>query len=103
MWQHFLIIPKLPYSLSDVIEKFGEGSLSRDIAQQLAVDYCALLKGEYHTMMLCGIQSSLQDEAITAHVNSAAEKILLLFTHYTRNTISRICYYVSVDLGKPFQ
>lgn len=71
-------------TLSDVIEKFGEGSLSRDIAQQLAVDYCALLKGEYHTMMLCGIQSPLQDEAITAHVNSAAEKILLLFTHYTQ-------------------
>ena len=71
-------------TLSDVIEKFGEGSLSRDIAQQLAVDYCALLKGEYHTMMLCGIQSPLQDEAITAHVNSAAEKILLLFIHYTQ-------------------
>ena len=71
-------------TLSDVIEKFGEGSLSRDIAQQLAVDYCALLKGEYHTMMLCGIQSPLQDDTITAHVNSAAEKILLLFNHYTQ-------------------
>ena len=76
-------------TLSDVIEKFGEGSLSRDIAQQLAVDYCALLKGEYHTMMLCGIQSPLQDEEIQSHVAQAAEKILLLFTHYTQQSGSR--------------
>ena len=69
-------------TLSDVIERFGKGDLSHNKAHQLAVDYCALLKGEYHTMMLCGIQSPLQDDAITAHVNSAAEKILLLFNHY---------------------
>ncbi len=71
-------------TLSSVIKKFGQGSLNAKVAQQLAVDFCALLKGEYHTMMLCGIQSPLKDEEITAHVNSAAEKILLLFTHYTQ-------------------
>ena len=73
-------------TLSTVIEKFGQGSLSADVAQQLAVDYCALLKGEYHTMMLCGIQSPLEDDEITAHVDCAAEKILLLFTHYTQQS-----------------
>lgn len=71
-------------TLSNVIEKFGEGNLDRHIAQQLAVDYCALLKGEFHTMMLCGIQSPLSDIEIDAHVRRAAEKILLLFTHYSR-------------------
>lgn len=73
-------------TLSTMIEKFGQGSLSADVAQQLAVDYCALLKGEYHTMMLCGIKSPLTDDEITAHVDSAAEKILLLFTHYTKQS-----------------
>ncbi|WP_394223009.1 TetR/AcrR family transcriptional regulator [Alteromonas gracilis] len=71
-------------TLSDVIEKFGQGSLSKALAHQLAIDYCALLKGEYHTMMLCGIKSPLTDEEISLHVNSAAEKILLLFKHYTQ-------------------
>lgn len=71
-------------TLSTVIEKFGQGSLNADVAQQLAVDFCALLKSEYHTMMLCGIQPPLTDKEITSHVNSAAEKILLLFTHYTQ-------------------
>jgi len=71
-------------TLSNVIEKFGQGSLSSELAHQLAIDYCALLKGEYHTMMLCGIKSPLSDEEIYSHVNTAAEKILLLFQHYTQ-------------------
>tara|TARA_A200000113_G_scaffold91545_1_gene82000 strand:+ start:1903 stop:2544 length:642 start_codon:yes stop_codon:yes gene_type:complete len=71
-------------TLSNVIEKFGEGNVDRNIAQQLAVDYCALLKGEFHTMMLCGIQTPLSDKEIDTHVRRAAEKILILFTHYIR-------------------
>ena len=71
-------------TLSNVNEKFGQGSLSSELAHQLAIDYCALLKGEYHTMMLCGIKSPLSDEEIYSHVNTAAEKILLLFQHYTQ-------------------
>ena len=73
-------------TLSSVIEKFGQGSLNAEVAQQLAVDYCALLKGEYHTMMLCGIKSPLTDDEIKTHVDSAAEKILLLFSHYTQQS-----------------
>jgi len=76
-------------TLSDVIETFGRGSLNHDLAYQLACDYCSLLKGDYHTMMLCGIQSPFSDEEIQSHVAQAAEKILLLFTHYTQQSGSR--------------
>ncbi|WP_159580494.1 TetR/AcrR family transcriptional regulator [Alteromonas sp. KUL106] len=71
-------------TLSSVIEQFGQGSADRHLARQLARDYCALLRGEFHTMMLCGIHAPLSDVEIEKHVVRAAEKIIVLFNHYTQ-------------------
>ncbi len=69
--------------LSDVVERYGKGQLSKARAHELAVDFCSLIKSELHTMMLFGIQSPLPENDIEEHVKRAAEKIELLFIHYT--------------------
>lgn len=68
--------------LSNVIYDYGKGRISQPIANQLAVDFCALLKAEHHTMMLCGIQAPLLGAALAEHVSAAVDKISLLFNHY---------------------
>jgi len=72
-------------SLGDVISNFGRGRLSHELANQIATDYCALLKGTHHIMMLCGLHPPLSEEKMSAHVKSAAEKTVLLFEHHIRN------------------
>ncbi|WP_421133360.1 TetR/AcrR family transcriptional regulator [Alteromonas sp. A079] len=70
--------------LSNVIYDYGKGRISQPIANQLAVDFCALLKAEHHTMMLCGIQAPLLGAALFEHVSAAVDKISLLFNHYIK-------------------
>lgn len=69
-------------TLSDVVEKYAEGNMQPEQAKELALDFCSLLKGEFHTMTLCGIQSALSEEEIARHVSKAVEKIDLLFNYY---------------------
>lgn len=75
-------------TLSKVVAQYGHGKLSNERAHELALDFCSLLKSEFHTMMLCGIQSPLPDADIDAHVKRAAEKINLLFNYYTSQSSS---------------
>jgi TetR/AcrR family transcriptional repressor of mexJK operon len=69
-------------ALGHTIWQLGKGDISQEKANQLAIDYCALLKGEFHTMLLCGIHPAMNDTHINEHVGQAAEKIAVLFTHY---------------------
>ena len=69
-------------TLSELIAQFGEGALSAQIAHELAIDFCSLLRSEHHTMMLCGIQSPMNDEEIDEHVKRVVDKTLLLFSHF---------------------
>lgn len=69
-------------TLSDVVEQYGQGKLTKTRAHELALDFCSLLKGEFHTMMLCGIQAPMEEQDIEPYVARAVEKVNLLFTHY---------------------
>lgn len=69
-------------SLGHTIYQLGKGDITQEQANQLAVDYCALLKGEFHTMVLCGIHPAMDDAQIHKHVSQAAEKISVLFAYY---------------------
>lgn len=68
-------------ALGHTIWQLGKGDLTSEQANQLAIDYCALLKGEFHTMLLCGIQPVMNDAHIHEHVSIAAEKISVLFAY----------------------
>jgi TetR/AcrR family transcriptional repressor of mexJK operon len=70
-------------TLSNVVEQYGHGKLSKDCAHELAFDFCSLLKGEFHTMMLCGLKAPMSEKSIEKYVSQAVEKVELLFTHYT--------------------
>ena len=63
--------------------KTGQNDLTKARANQLAVDYCALLKGEFHTLLLCGLHSPMTDAQTYQYAKQAAEKISVLFTHFT--------------------
>jgi TetR/AcrR family transcriptional repressor of mexJK operon len=69
-------------ALGHTIYLLGKGDITQERANQLAIDYCALLKGEFHTMLLCGIHPVMSDAHIHEHVDLAAEKISVLFTYY---------------------
>ncbi len=70
-------------TLSEVVEQYGKGKLSKACSHELAFDFCSLLKGEFHTMMLCGLKAPMSEEEIEKYVARAVEKVNLLFTHYT--------------------
>jgi TetR/AcrR family transcriptional regulator, mexJK operon transcriptional repressor len=69
-------------TLKDVVEQCGAGKLTSEQAYELALDFCALLKSELHTMMLCGIRKPMTEGEIDLHVSKAAKKTCLLFDYY---------------------
>jgi len=68
--------------IADIIYTYGGGTISQPQCQQLANDFISLLKGDFHIMMLCGIQPILSDEEIQQHVLNAVEKIVVWFELY---------------------
>lgn len=68
--------------IADVFHGYGDGAVSKQQSDQLANDFVSLLKGDFHTMMLCGIQPALTDEEIQNHVSNAVEKIVIWFDLY---------------------
>ena len=66
-------------SLSEVFYFYGKGLLSRQASQDLASDFCALLLGDFHTRLLCGIQGVMTQPEIHRHVECVVAKIEVLF------------------------
>ncbi|QPL49701.1 MULTISPECIES: TetR/AcrR family transcriptional regulator [Alteromonas] len=69
-------------TLGAAFKRYGSPTLSTELAHKLAFDFCALLKGEFHTMLLCGLRQPMTDSEISAHVAPAVEKITTLFRAY---------------------
>lgn len=69
-------------TLGTAFKRYGSPTLSTELAHKLAFDFCALLKGEFHTMLLCGLRHPMTDSEISAHVAIAVEKITILFRAY---------------------
>ena len=69
-------------SLGEVFYLYGNGLLSRHESQSLASDFCALLLGDFHTRLLCGVQGAMSESEILAHVDMVVSKINVLFRAY---------------------
>jgi len=72
-------------AFSEVFFFYGKGALTKANSVQLAIDFCSLLQSDFHNKLLCGVQEAMLDEAISAHVEIAVEKTLLLFNTYCTN------------------
>jgi len=73
---------------------YGENKLSHALSQQLAYDFYALLKGEFHIKLLCGIESAMTDEKMAQHVEAVVYKTTILFDAYC-NTLDPQCVHDS--------
>lgn len=69
-------------SLGEIFYRYGSGKLSTEVSLELAYDFYALLKGEFHTLLLCDLKSPMSDEAIESHVTSVVHKTSVLFASY---------------------
>ncbi|MDO6567812.1 TetR/AcrR family transcriptional regulator [Alteromonas sp. 1_MG-2023] len=70
---------------SEVFFYYSNDALSKAQSAELATDFCSLLQREFHTKLLCGIQQEMMDDEISAHVEMAVGKTLLLFNTYCAN------------------
>lgn len=70
-------------TISDVFSLYGGSQLSPKDARQLACDFLAMLKGEFHIMSLCGLLPSMQDSELRQHVDDVVVKTVYLFEKFT--------------------
>lgn len=65
-------------TLTCAFRHYGGASVSDTDARELAYDFCCLLKGEFHMMLLCGIATPMTEPQIATHVTAVVRKMTRL-------------------------
>lgn len=74
-------------TLATAFKSYGKDKLSDAQSLQLAYDFCGLLKGEFHMLLLCGLATPMTEPQIAAHVSDVVAKIICLFEYYWQTSV----------------